>query len=77
MLTIDSDPPDRRLTEITHFSRYFHDDFRMVQLNPPMLPTVMPFPGDYRTAKEVAEQAARSEAEAASKGWIPPQRQKP
>lgn len=77
LLTVDSAPPDRRLTEITHFSRYAYDDFKVVELNPPVLPTVMPFPGDYRTAEEVAEQAARSEAEAVAKGWHPPTKQEP
>ena len=77
MLTIDSDPPDRRLTEITHFSRYSYDDFRMIQLNPPVLPTVMPFHGDYRTAEEVEQQAAKSQVEAAAQGWTPPTRQEP
>jgi hypothetical protein len=75
LLTVDSDPPDRRLTEITHFSRYSYDDFKVVELNPPVLPTVMPFPGDYRTAEEVAEQAARSDAEAVARGWASPTQQ--
>jgi len=62
VMTLDTDPPDRRLLEISHFARYRYNDFRSMELKPPVLPTATYWPGDYRTRKEVREQAAESSA---------------
>lgn len=64
LMTIDSPPPDRRLLDITHFTRYGYNDFAVMELRPPVLDTPTYFHGDYRTPKEVREQAANSMAQA-------------
>jgi hypothetical protein len=51
----DTSPPDRRLFEISHFARYHYHEFARVQLQPPVLPTHLLIPGDYRTTKEIEE----------------------
>lgn len=64
LMAIDSGPPDNRLVEITHFSRYGYNDFEVCELRLPVLPVAVPWiPGDYRTEKEVTEQAAQSQEE--------------
>jgi hypothetical protein len=60
LMTIDSEPPDGRLFEITHFARYSYNDFKVMNLKLPVLPTHLAYPGDYRTKEEILEQAARS-----------------
>lgn len=59
LMTIDSEPPDKRLFEITHFSRYSYGEFKVMELRLPVLPTHLAFPGDYRTKEEIVEQADR------------------
>ena len=57
-MTIDSghsDYPDRRLYEITYFSRYGYEEYRSVYLKLPVLPTHTYLPGDYRSRKEIEE----------------------
>jgi hypothetical protein len=56
LMTINSDPPDKRLFEITHFSTYDYNEFKVMTLKLPVLPTHLVFPGDYRTKKEISEQ---------------------
>ena len=63
LMTIDSETPDMRLVEISHFSRHDYNEFRVMTMKFPVLPTHTFYPGDYRTKEEVIEQAARSEAE--------------
>lgn len=63
VMTVDSEPPDDRLLEITHFSRYRYQDFKVMDLKPPVLPTATYWPGDYRTREEVRQQAAESIAQ--------------
>jgi hypothetical protein len=53
VFTIDSYPPDKRLVEITHFTRYGYNEFDIHYLNLPLLETHLFFPGDYRTKKEI------------------------
>lgn len=60
VMTVDSEPPDESLLEITHFSQYQYDDFKLMDLRPPVLPTATFWPGDYRTKEEVREQAAEA-----------------
>jgi len=53
VMTIDSEPPDKRLFEITHFADYLYNEFTIMELKLPVLPTHTPLPGDYRTRKEI------------------------
>lgn len=62
LITIDSEPPDNRLFEITHFSTYDYNEFKVMTLKLPVLPTHLVYPGDYRTKKEILEQADRGDS---------------
>lgn len=53
VLTIDSEPPDNRLYEITHFSTYGYQDFKIMTLKLPVLPTHLGYPGDYRNKDDI------------------------
>lgn len=53
LMTIDSEPPDERLTEITHFLRYGFNEFNTVFLNMIKLPIEYYLPGDYRSIDEM------------------------
>jgi hypothetical protein len=55
VMTIDSEPPDSRLFEITHFAEYRYEEFAVMELRLPTLPTHTMYPGDYRTMKELKE----------------------
>jgi hypothetical protein len=57
VMTLDSPPPDDRLFEITHFARYDYNDFVVMPLQLPVLPTYVAIPGDYREKKEIYQQA--------------------
>ncbi len=56
VMTIDSEPPDDRLFEITHFARYEYCELAELGLDLPVLPVHTPFPGDYRTKEEINKQ---------------------
>lgn len=58
LMTLDSEPPDQRLFEVTHFTRYDYEEFAAVELRLPVLPTHLMYPGDYRTREEILQQAA-------------------
>jgi hypothetical protein len=62
VMTIDSDSPDPRLWEITHFTQYERYELAEIGLNLPLLPVHTPFPGDYRTKQEIIEQEKISRA---------------
>jgi hypothetical protein len=49
MLTLDSEPEDKRLTEITGFKQFQYWDIDMLRLNLNVLPTHGPMMGDYRS----------------------------
>lgn len=53
VMTIDSEAPDRRLADITWFSRCTYSERRTVNMTLPVLPAFSPFPGDYRTLVEI------------------------
>lgn len=53
VLTLDSDPPDKRLFEITHFAKYGYYEFLDTEIRLPVLPTHLSYPGDYRTKDEI------------------------
>lgn len=65
VLVLKGDPPSRELFEVTHFARYGYDDVHMMQLRPPVFPTHLAIPGDYRTKDEIREHMLRQEDEAA------------
>ncbi len=47
ILTLDSPPPDGRLFDITHFSRYEYGQYSMTHLLLPTLPPVSLYPGTF------------------------------
>lgn len=53
VMTLESEPPDNRLFEITHFARYDFNEFAVMNLKLPVLPTYLWYPGDYRTKAEI------------------------
>lgn len=61
VFTIDSEPPDNRLFEITHFARFRYKDFRVQEMKPVVLDTPTFVPGDYRKPEEVVKQVAQQE----------------
>jgi hypothetical protein len=48
VLTLDSPRPDKRLVDISSFSRYGYNELSSISRRFPVLPTYMPMPGDYR-----------------------------
>ena len=60
VLTVDGSRPDDRLYEISYFRRYAYDELEVAPLYPPVLPTHLPIPLDYRSRSEIQEQAQRS-----------------
>lgn len=67
VITVDSEPPDQRLIEITHFARYDYNEFAVIYLKPPLLQINTPYPADYRTKEEVKKQYLKSIAQKKSK----------
>ena len=57
VLALDSEPPDKRLLEITHFARLGYNEFLDAELRLPVLPTHLYIPGDYRTKEKIYEEA--------------------
>jgi hypothetical protein len=57
VMTFNSEPPDERLFEITHFARYDYNEFVVMPLRLPVLPTHLAFPGDYRDRDEIYSEA--------------------
>lgn len=56
VMTIDSKPPDKKLTDISHFASYGYNDWIDHFQRFSTLPTHLPFlPGDYRTREEINE----------------------
>jgi len=55
VLCLDSIPPDNRLFEITHFSRYGYNELASIALEMKVLPTFLALPGDYRTKEEIID----------------------
>jgi len=53
VMTIDSEAPDRRLAEITHFSTYSYDELSIQYIKFPVLQTHLFYPGDYRSKDEI------------------------
>lgn len=55
LMTINSRSPDARLFEITQFSKFNYNEFKIMILHPKVLPVHLALPGDYRTKKEIEE----------------------
>jgi len=53
LMTLDSEPPDDRLFEITHFSEYGYNERPSLTLRIPHVPTHTALPGDYRTLEQI------------------------
>ena len=60
VLTIDSEPPDKRLAEITFFKHFLYNELATLEVRLPVLPTMLMYPGDYRSRQEILEQRAQS-----------------
>ncbi len=58
VLTLGTPPPDPRLVEITHFARFDYNEFAVLEMRLPVLPTHTFVPGDYRTKEEIYKEAA-------------------
>lgn len=64
VMTIDSPPPDDRLTDISWFSRYDYNEFDIVYPKFNVLPINYYLPGDYRTIEQMKEDRIKNEMEA-------------
>lgn len=62
VMTFDSDPPDRRLFDITYFAFMDYDEHRPTTHDMPVLPTHLALPGDYRTKYEIDRDSLRNHA---------------
>ena len=73
VLTLDSEPPDRRLAEISFFTRFGYNELARLEVHLPVLPIHLAFPGDYRSRAEILENRAQSEAviRKARQGQVP------
>ncbi|WP_342419258.1 hypothetical protein [Paenibacillus sp. FSL H8-0168] len=60
IMTINSDPPDERLFEITHFARYGYNQFDTVHLKLHNLPVNYYLPADFRTVDEIMDDYKRN-----------------
>lgn len=57
LMTLDKPVEEARLFEITHFANYRYNDFKVMSIKMPVLPTHLPYlPGDYRTKEEILKQ---------------------
>jgi hypothetical protein len=63
VMTIDSQPDDSRLCEITNFANFGYNEFIHFSRKLSVLPTVTQFSGDYRTQEEVYEQVVQTKLE--------------
>jgi hypothetical protein len=49
----DSTPPEDKFCEISGFSQFSYNDWRVgISMKIPFMPTFTPFPGDYRTQEQ-------------------------
>jgi hypothetical protein len=57
VLTFGDDPPDPRMFEITHFCRFDYQEFAVMEIKLPLLPTHLALPGDYRSREQIERDA--------------------
>lgn len=62
VLSIDSDPPDERLAEVTFFRRYLFNELARLEVRLPVLPSHLAYPGDYRSKTEILAQRQLTQA---------------
>lgn len=60
VMTFNSKPPDKRLFEITHFSRYGYNEFADMKLKFCVLPTDSILPGIYLSKDEIAKRLGQT-----------------
>jgi hypothetical protein len=60
LLTIESEKPDKRLLDITNFANYEYKEISNIQIIMPTLPTILLYPGDYRTKEEILKQKEKN-----------------
>jgi len=65
VMTINSEPSDKRLFEITDFAKLKYNEFKVMELKLPVLPTHGPAPGDYRSKKQFEEESGITPKEGA------------
>ncbi len=53
LMTIDSDPPDPAIVDITFFSIYAYNQKKTLSMDSPVYPTHTIFPGDYRDIDKI------------------------
>jgi hypothetical protein len=53
LMTIDSEPPDPGIVDITFFSTYAYDQLKTLSMHYPVFPTHTFFPGDYRSIDKI------------------------
>lgn len=61
VLSINSPPPDGRLTDISYFANYKYNEWKDIPLKLPILPVYSPMPGDYRDRETIAKQMAEND----------------
>lgn len=62
LLSFNDAPLDERLFEISHFARFDYNQFDVMELRLPVLPTHTSFPADYRTREQIMADARRDAA---------------
>ena len=65
LLTLDSDPPDQRLGDISKFANYRYDDLIVIHMKLAVLPTHLIYPGDYRSKEEIEHTRASNDLSSA------------
>ena len=53
LMTIDSEPPDQTIVDVTYFSTYTYQEKKTLSMNYPVYPTYTFFPGDYRSIDKI------------------------
>lgn len=53
VLCLDSDPPDRRLVDISFFAHYSFKEYAALNISLPVLPVYTWLPGDFRSRDEI------------------------
>jgi len=55
IMTIDSNPPAKKLTDITYFANYDYNDWKHIDIKMHVLPVFSYLPADYRTKDSVMQ----------------------
>lgn len=70
VMTRGAEPPHVGMAEITDFGRYGYDDYAMLNIAMPLLRTVSPLPGDYKSERELAEMETTMDPVAPGSSWF-------